>query len=1246
MPVIRNPGSLSTGHGKSAADEKATRPSLTGTALSGAGPNIGTIVDENQPSLPEQPVIESVNAHVDDPKAAHTAKAIAFVGDSEILFSSHVKGAVNELFGTVMQRPPMLGEWSPFIAMSGVPDWGYLKLRDGGLENYGALTFTDATVQNDANVFPYLLQNVGPAIDTATTTNEFSTIPMSDPHSDFYFNSGAESLTEPGMGWGRAHIGAYTRDGNVGPAPLPIYRSARLYPRPTGIDGTTTRPYRVPTTVSGTIFPADRGVLALIHMAPDTAGDAKTTFLAQPLISDETAPLDPQGRVVAALLVGTGLLGGNLGGKCSEFGTCTGDNTCDGSSGGVFTVGVDADGKSDLFAYPGRATGQYDLAEIHSGVDAAANPLRSPWDDFNASGTPGSARGTADVVPAPGQVRLGTDPRAGETPVAYGIPILGGTAASYDVAPTAQSGSLTLPIHGDAIVNTNNFFRYRLPALKDYSQATGLKWTPRGEAATTTAETNRYFDVATNSAPLYPDGSAVGAYWTVAGMYDEFDDDYTTWQIARYRQTFLMPSIELTGRREEIGCYVLIHFKTEKDFERCVRDGEFPWAVADPYEVYGVSLVEDPEDVDNVANPWLAATAPVPPNGPAPLFGYNANSFHNVRSRITMDPAGTALPAVSVSAMNWSTQASPTTDAIVWVSGVAYFTPRISDTGVSSFVISQCDISLAAGFWTSYRTDQRDTHKYNGSSLVASQNPVMVATAPWGYETLTSMTVPAHSNPAVGFIPSTDYQLDWRLEFPITHLGYTGGNPFYDTNAPLDADTLDLLLPSNIVLVGDVDDPSFSRNAEMRAHFRRPMNHIAADDVNLPYTAADGHGQILTHVTSGTVLMHTSLFDKTNQVGAFGNYVVAATGSPVNTSYAALSGSAKDTSERFLDETYRYTPLFDVALDASYGAGAYQALNGPGMQGWAGGPLECPTRISLASAAGPWDSQSWLLMEMHLLDQTGVNAASDSLQVAGLPDRNPAISAVATMPFPSAGILQYPQIDYSTSHVPVTVTHMTEVQPDYSAASGVRTYLRCLDAAFVHSSDPVVAAGQAFITLRLDGVTLTDIGHMAPGPGGLSNTRLAVEVKVPGLTTWMDAGRQDGAGPSKQDPVLDGAGCLILGDETYTFTDPVSGYKGCYLKVHVGPVASLFVSSAVVAAYTSGSPSGEVPVLVRIRANSDTSRYNLEKVNTGTGTFEATSKPGADPDEVRGIIGIRLVHPDDTLIVTDGGLYPLPLPLP
>jgi len=1235
MPVIRNPGSLNTGHGKVAPDAISPRPSLTGTGLAGSGPNIGEI-DETQPHLPGVLAVDSVNAHLDDPKAAHVASAIEHDGFPDLIYSTNVEGALDELIGTVMKRPPMLGEWSPDTTFSGITDWGYLKLRDGGLDNYDGSGFDPTNVvQTSANVYPYLLTTVGPPRDT-----EF-TIPMTDPRSDHQFNSGMDPLAPTeGMGYGRTHIGAFTRDGDAGPAPLPITRSARLYPRPTGTDIETGRPERVPVAVSGTLFPSDRGVLALVHFTPPGILAVKAAFLAQPLISDQTSALSAQGRVVAALLLGNGILGD----KCQGTQPCEEDHLCDGDPGGIFGPGEDANGDYDPFAFPGRASGQYGLAEIHNGVNASVDDLQSPWDDLDGDAVTGTSRTATDVIPAPGQVRLGTDPDAdGGAVVANGIPILGGTTSFYAVAPTAQNGSLSRAIHGDAIVDGTNFFRYRLPVLKDYSPTTGLKWTPRGEVATGTWETQRFFtQAATSNTAFYEDGVAVGSTWRTAGVYDAFDEDYWVWQIARYRQTFLMPSIELDGDREEPGTYMLVHFKKEADFESFVRDGDFPWDSPAPYEVYGRSVVDSPEDIDNLANAWPAATDPVAGDGPAPLYGYAANPWHIQRNRIFMDPVGTALPAVSSSAFTWASNAVPGTDGVIWVSGVAYFTPRLAAAGLASFAISACDIALAAGFWTSYRTDYGDLAGGSvGPAVVASQNPVMVATAPWGYSdhpTIggppSSMDVPANANPAIGIIPDISYQEQWRLEVPFTHLGTNGSGAFDDTNAPLDADTLDLALPSNIDLRGDDDFPSFSRDAVMRAHFRRPLNHIAADSTNLPYTAATGHGQLLTHTNVGTVLMHTTRFDKTNLDGMYGNFVVGATGAPPNTSYVQLFGTLKDYTEKFLDETHRYVMDTTASLNGHgpYTAATIAHLDGPGMGGWAGGPVETPVRIGLAVTV--WDEESWLLMEHHLYNVSGPTLTPDALQVAGLPDRNPQINTENTMPFPSTGMLIYPRTNYAVGHFPLMVTHMADPQPDYSGATGARYYKRVFDAAFSNLTSPLDVAGDTEVTFRFDGITIEDLLYAAPGPGGLADSRLAIHIKVPGLTTWMDIGRLDGAGPGKQDPLLDGAGCLVLGDETYTFTDPESGYKGCYIKCHVGPVAALFANPADWSAYTVGSPEDEVPVMVRVSMDALAVDYDLTKRYL-TGSFEGAAKPGGESEYVRGLISMSVVHPSDTLETPD-----------
>jgi hypothetical protein len=194
--------------------------------------------------------------------------------------------------------------------------------------------------------------------------------------------------------------------------------------------------------------------------------------------------------------------------------------------------------------------------------------------------------------------------------------------------------------------------------------------------------------------------------------------------------------------------------------------------------------------------------------------------------------------------------------------------------------------------------------------------------------------------------------------------------------------------------------------------------------------------------------------------------------------------------------------------------------------------------------------------------------------------------------------------------------------------------MRAVDAAFSHSGSPLSVVGDTSVVLRIDGITLEDIRYLAPGPGGLTDNRLVVEIKVPGLTTWMDVGRQDGGGPSKQDMFADGAGCMVVGNETYDFQDPVTGYMGCYVKVHLGPVASLFANTGALSVYTvGGDAGGEVPLLLRVRMDVGVKdRYDLEHIYSGGGVFEVPRKPGASPNAVRGLFGIRLVHPTDVLV--------------
>lgn len=246
--------------------------------------------------------------------------------------------------------------------------------------------------------------------------------------------------------------------------------------------------------ISGSVLPANKGVLALVpfYVAPN-ADTQKYSLVLSP---------NPEERCVAAILLGGGIATGDDG----EIG----DN--------LFQSGE---------GFPGTKSGQYDLSEIHNGVDR-----------LTSDAIEGGANEYA------GLVRLFADPRSSS--VESPIPILGATSAAFG--------------GGD----DNNFFRYRLPVLTDYE---GLSDTPAEHQ-------ERFFDKPTLSLDS-------GTNFTFAGGYSNFaDQDPLYTQIAKFRHRFEVQS--------EVA-YVLFHFRTEGAFESLVRDETMPTS-ADLYGVYaGIS---------------------------------------------------------------------------------------------------------------------------------------------------------------------------------------------------------------------------------------------------------------------------------------------------------------------------------------------------------------------------------------------------------------------------------------------------------------------------------------------------------------------------------------------------------------------------------------------------------------------------------------------------------------------------------
>jgi hypothetical protein len=255
----------------------------------------------------------------------------------------------------------------------------------------------------------------------------------------------------------------------------------------------------------------------------------------------------------------------------------------------------------------------------------------------------------------------------------------------------------------------------------------------------------------------------------------------------------------------------------------------------------------------------------------------------------------------------------------------------------------------------------------------------------------------------------------------------------------------------------------------------------------------------------------------------------------------------KDVSERFLDEVYRYPENWFPIVSSDKAQ-----LQGPGLPS---GPLAI--QVPVRPILGDLNYPGWFFQNLHtsVLDIATVNL-NNALQVAGLPDRNPPYTDGLDAPFPSRGILLYPQTDYGIDDPP---------GPNYFVLTGDRVYVRAFNAGAAN-------AGTSTVTFRLWGVEITDFQYAAlTAPGA---TGMAVMVKVPGLTTWMDAGRADGSGPSKQDIALDGAGCLV---SSTVATDTVSQIRYTDVTVNLSP-AALFLNAE--------SPA-RCPVLVKVLIKDD-----------------------------------------------------------
>lgn len=1136
------------------------------------------------------PASSTLDAHVDNPTGAHSASAISILDPyTRYFMGPNVEGALNELAALV--PPPMGGVGSEGVAWLGstnvgTPDWGILKLWDG------ILPFTGNVGADARAVYPYYYRAPVTASGVGLTGTGIE--PSTDP--TFNVVDGVYS----GGGEGKVHAGFAT---------LPSYGTG--YPT-WRIFTSIANPHAV---VSGIVSPADRGVLALVKWPTGTNPD--------PAPAANVA--DIQARCVAALLLGRGVL----------------DNGCDGEPGGVFseaagglravasakynanpapgytftldlssvggpsapvtftavagapltayefqvgggaiataanfalalnalyysevlaavTGGTDivtlyprtpgtvgnapatditctaapADisitnfaGGTDVapspYAFPGRAAGQYNLDEIHTGASVTAGT--DPF--FN---------------PAAGQVRLLTDPSAATfvpSTVTGGLPIFGATANA--IGSTVPLPGFPFSLGGGT---ASNFFAYRLPYLKDYSVASGLVYTP-------TAEKTRF------TTPIAP---ASVVTLDPAGAYDDFTVDFWAFQIARYRHRFTLATGAAITRADDN--YALVHFKKEAYFEAYVRDGVVPTSD----QLWSVNLVQwtgvaPPYNLlDNLVTSTPGASAANPVN----------------RAEIVEDNSGTVTPTNITLDVTYVTNGDTT-----FYSGVEYYVPIDRTTANDpAFGIQFLDLNVTNAFADSYRTHD----KIPAGGTLSGDSRKYALNQNLAFLSLSSFSLAGTESPAVSGISSAtayatvfpgelgEYRCQ-RIEFGYADVAAASVDPY----APASLDPLRYTLntgglPNSIRFAGDTLTPAFTTDAKARLFVRRLLNVDGTTGYPLPFDGGTGvpaRGFTLANTTGDAVLYHSMREDNTAALVPYGN--------PDDVTRATLD-KPKDVSERFLDEVYRYpedwTPL--AAPDATQ-------LQGPGIP-FGPAPISVPVR----PVNGDPNYPGWFFQNLHtsVLDNATANL-NNALQVTGLPPRNPEYKEGLTSPFPSRGVLLYPQTDYSTGYAPVG--------PDYSVLTGDRVYVRALDA-------DAANAGLSTVIFRLWGVDITDFQYTAPTAPGA--TGMAVMVKVPGLTAWMDAGRADGTGPSKQDIALDGAGCLV---SSTVATDTASQVRYTDVTVNLSP-AALFINGE-----------GKCPVLVKVIIKDNPTGKALN--------FANGAAPETDPTSgLRGLVGIDI----------------------
>lgn len=1132
---------------------------------------------------------QPLTSHLGDPGAAHPASSVTAENTYLQWSGTSVQNALGDLSPLIPPEPGPLG--SDGVAWlgstnTGIPDWGILKLRDGAIPPTGN---TSADVRG---VYPYYYR--APVGYDGVGLTGTGLDPVSDPTFNYYDIGGYPTYT--GCGEGQAHAGFATVSMAGGAADG--FPSWRILP-----------PITDPAVVvSGIVSPADRGVLALVKW------DAGT--LAAPGALTTTANV--LARCPAALLLGQGLSGadGQPGGIFEEAGgdlrsvgsvefsanpaagyTVTLDLTPLGlqnivflsvgslsgaplefvrsgtasttalnfarvvndvlfpgvlvakPSGTLVTITLAQPGTAGNFVSFATSSGSITLVQPSGGTDDANSPYNVPGrvgGQYNLDEIHTGSSTTAGPSPY-------TNPAAGQVrlltdsrafPTAGTPTTAGGIPILGATAFAVGTSAATYLPYGLGGGTTGNFFAYRLPYLADYSVATGLIYTAA-------AEKTRY----TSKLPPATAGSL-----TAAGAYDDFTKDFWAYQVARYRHRFVIGT-GAPGSLRRDGSYALVHFRTERAFEAYVRDGVVPTED----NLYSVNMVSwsGSAQMLNLADD----TSP-------PVI---ADPYHLHRSEIEEDPNTGAAPALG-GGSDWTFDA--TLDS-TWYSGIRYLVPRAPGSASAPAVgITSLNITLTGLFNATYRTHDKipvagplfsDNRRF-----FLNMNPVFISLGSFIGQGTESPVASGITIGTMSLFPGSLGEVRrQRIEFGYADLTAGSDSPATGDSATIVAGAV---MADSITFAGDTDTPVFTQDAKLRVFVRRPLAVSATPGVTLGYplssiggNTASSRGFTITETGGDTILYHS--MKETNAVPASETVVYGNAANPAKAGYSAT----KDRSERFLDEVYRYPADW-----SPLGAGNdLDQLLGPGLPHGV-----APVNVLVRPLAAT-DYEGYYIQSYHM--DAAYLTTEPEAQVAGLPPRNPPASEGLVAPLPSRGLLMYPQKDYSTGYTPVGA--------DYSGCTGPRIYIRAFDGGAAN-------VGAAVIRLKFWGVTLADFAYLAPGPGNLN---LSIGIKVPGKTSWMDAGRADGSGPSKQDVALDGAGCQVVGANTFDGTDAATQIHYAQVEINLGTPGALFLSTET-----------RCPVLVAIGFK--------DTVAARAYNFEQGGEDGPTTS-CRGFVGVDLTYP-------------------